>query len=82
MELNPDHPVTQEMHTEWHKILAIVMRKLGINKVSIMLEDVQSLANDVQMPVVIAHSRKESLDIILTTEAEALMYANERGLQL
>lgn len=44
MELNPNHPVTTALRTEWHKLLAIAMHKLGYMNLHITEEDVERFA--------------------------------------
>ena len=43
-EINPNHPMTQEMHDQWHKIVAILMLKAGAREVLITEDDVALLA--------------------------------------
>lgn len=31
-EINPNHPVTQEMREQWHKIVALMMVHFGIKE--------------------------------------------------
>jgi hypothetical protein len=40
MELNPNHPVTQQVSDHWHKICALLMAKLGTDHVVITLADI------------------------------------------
>lgn len=45
-ELNPNHPVTQEVHDHWHKIAFMLMRKMGKDRVVITPQEVERFAND------------------------------------
>ncbi len=46
MELNPNHPVTQEVHDHWHKICAILMMRFGVDAVEITEADVAALGHN------------------------------------
>lgn len=46
MELNPNHPTTQQLHDHWHKIVAVIMHKLGGDHVVVTVEDMQRLPSD------------------------------------
>lgn len=35
MSGNPNHPVTQQLDSQWHKLCAIVMCKLGVTEIEI-----------------------------------------------
>jgi hypothetical protein len=43
-ELNPNHPVTREVHDHWHKLCALALHKLGVSKVSITSADIESFS--------------------------------------
>lgn len=74
-ELNPNHPVTQEMHDNWHKIVALIMRKFGVSEVEIGLEDISG-----EGMAVVADTRKNDVLIIrLITMKEAEKLAKEVG---
>lgn len=45
-ELNPNHPVTREMHEQWHKICILLMRKMGVREVVISVDEVVRMAED------------------------------------
>ena len=46
MELNPNNPVTMQMHDHWHKMCAVLMLKTGAHEVDVTPEDVQRLADE------------------------------------
>ena len=52
MELNPKHRMTKAMHDHWHKLLAIVMAKQGLNHVTIGSDDLKLLQDGNQCIVV------------------------------
>ncbi len=45
MELNPNHPVTQQVSTQWHKIVALIMHKQKLENVVITEKDVIAVSN-------------------------------------
>lgn len=46
-ELNPNHPVTREVHDQWHKICFLLMRKMGVTEIAISPDEVtRSLASE------------------------------------
>lgn len=40
-ELNPQHPVTVNLHGHWHKIAAFIMVKLQVKEVTLDLADLE-----------------------------------------
>jgi hypothetical protein len=45
-ELNPNHPVTQEVHDRWPKVCAILMMRLGKTSLEITEADAAALGNN------------------------------------
>lgn len=76
--LNPNHPVTQAMDTEWHKIVAILMHKLGLNEVELTEADINAFVTSGYAAVTI-HAGETTLRLNLATEAEAERLAREHG---
>lgn len=79
-ELNPNHPVVQEMREQWHKLLAIVMTDFGVEEIEItpqMLEDFQALYGE--GAAVVADTRGGKLTIRLVRGDEAARLAREEG---
>ena len=37
---NPNHPVVQEMESQWYKLCALTLFKLGLTKLEITSEDI------------------------------------------
>lgn len=76
MELNPEHPATQAAHDQWHKIAALLVKKLG-GKTVITSEGIAELTSN---SVVLTHFKKDSieLEILLMTDA-ALIAMNDRS---
>lgn len=75
VELNPDHPVTEQLHDNWHKFCGILMMKLGarvnIGEVFIGLEDVNKLAALGDGVAVLAHVQHDGIHLKLVDAAGA-----------
>lgn len=76
-ELNPNHPVTQQVHEHWHKIAAIMMQKLGQSAVEITEADVLALGDNDK--AVVADCRGGRMVIRLISMEEARKIARQEG---
>jgi len=76
-ELNPQHPVTQEVHDHWHKLAALLMVKLNADVVVITPADIERM-NQRDL-VIIAHAHADCLEIKLLPRAEGERLAREAG---
>lgn len=77
MELNPNHPVTQQVHDSWHKIAAILMQKFGMYAVEITEADVLALGDNEK--AVMADCRGGRFVIRLVSMGEAEKLARKEG---
>lgn len=77
-ELNPNHPVTAEMHDSWHKLCAMVMFKFGVRHVEITAEEIESFASSGACNIVL-HPKGDVLTVFLVSDAEAERLAREEG---
>jgi hypothetical protein len=75
-ELNPNHPVTSRMRDQWHKILALVMLKHGLTKVTITPEDIADAAGKMNVAV---GEFGGALEVWLVDDAEAVELARREG---
>lgn len=76
-ELNPHHPVTESMRDQWHKIAALLMRKLGQTHVIITEADIADIGEaDV---CVIIHDKADGIHVRLVGRAEGERLAREHG---
>lgn len=71
-ELNPNHPVTQEMHDLWHKMVAVLLWKFCDGKFMFTNEDAEKFAKAMDGSVVIVHAHRANLELKIVTEAEAM----------
>lgn len=76
---NPNHPVTQAIDDQWHKLLALVLVKLGQERVVLTEEDVDAIAARPGGTVVVAHSHRDSIELRIVTEAEGEALARKAG---
>lgn len=74
--LNPNHPVSQKMFDQWHKVVGLVMLKLDIAEVVITLEDLQQLQQGL---CVVAHDQADGLHIRLVSESEGRQLVSVHG---
>jgi hypothetical protein len=76
-ELNPNHPVTREVHDHWHKVCGILMMKLGKDAVEITESDVTALGDNER--AVVADCRGGRFVVRLVTMEEGEKLAREEG---
>jgi len=75
-ELNPNHPVTEELHAEWQKVAAALLLKLAPGKRVILdLQDFQKV--DGLCVVVSAHA--DHIELYTVTMEEAVKLATKEG---
>lgn len=79
-ELNPNHPVTREMHEQWHKILAITLFKLGRPEIVITSSDIEEFSKALGPDAAVAvHPRGDVMRVFLVNGAEAARLARKEG---
>lgn len=69
-ELNPEHPVTQTLHEQWHKIAALIMMKLGVKQVVITQADMDEFLKQEGSNIVL-HAHADCMDIRIVGSEEA-----------
>lgn len=74
---NPNHPVTQQMQTEWHKICAIMMLAVDRTEFEITPELVNDFVASGKM--IACDLRGGRMVIRLMTEAEGERLARQEG---
>ena len=81
MELNPNHPVTQEVSGQWHKFLAVLMLKLGHNHLVISPADIEDFMQSGFGAVTVKDGEHGDgcLHFRLVSMAEAERLAREEG---
>jgi hypothetical protein len=76
-ELNPNHPVTQEVHDHWHKVCGVLMQKFGQTAVEITSDDVAALGDNEMC--VVADCRGGKFIVRLMTMEEGERLARQEG---
>lgn len=76
MEVNPNHPTTQAVHDQWHKIAALVMRKLGATHVLITADDVRKMVGG---NFIVVQELPDGLHVRMVDERTAMKLAREHG---
>jgi hypothetical protein len=76
-ELNPNHPVTQMTHDNWHKIVGVIMLKFGVTDVEIESDDVLRLGDNEK--AVVADCRGGRFIIRVVGMDEARKLARKEG---
>ena len=74
-ERNPNHPVTQALHGEWSKLLAITMHKFRIHHIVITREDIA----DIAPCAIVAQEFPDGTHLRLIDEATAIELAKKEG---
>lgn len=83
-KLNPNNEVVQAVDDQWHKIVYVIMRKLGVENVDITMEDIKRVQEESNRFAVcldcLSHGKLEptmAVRILPMEEAERL--AREEG---
>lgn len=79
MEINPNHPVTQEVHDLWHKIAALLVHKTGKKEMTITLDDLQAWERDYPDGAIVIKANNLDFRLWLVTAVEAEQLAREEG---
>jgi len=77
-ELNPNHPVTQELREQWYKLCAMLMFKMGVTEVKITAVDIERFMASRRCNIM-AHPKGEVITLALVTDAEAKRLARREG---
>lgn len=78
-ELNPNHPVTQEIHDHWRKIAFMLMRKISQDRVIITPEEVELFANDAGSAITIRFDDTMGIVLRIVNSEEADRLARSEG---
>lgn len=81
MELNPNHPVTRQARTEWHKIAALIMAKLGVKELTLSIQDIERALRGGLNIVLDARDERETgvLTVRIVDDATAAELARKEG---
>lgn len=79
-ELNPNHPVTQELCEQWHKIVALIMRAQGLTELIISPSEVQEAFSTLDgLNVTIRINDRQGVVLQLVSDKEAERLVREEG---
>lgn len=78
MELNPNHPVTSAMNEQWHKIVAVLLHKFGLNHTEITPQDLNAFAKS-GLGAVTVKTENEVIELNLISFEEAERLAKIEG---
>lgn len=76
-ELNPNHPVTREVHDHWHKVCGILMMRLGKTVIEITEADIVALGDNEK--AVVADCRGGKFILRMVTMEEGGRLARDAG---
>jgi hypothetical protein len=75
--INPNHPVTQSVEENWHKIVALMVLQQG-GKVTIGCDEIESMIDGPPQVVVVKYAAN-SIDLWMVSEVEAQHMGREEG---
>lgn len=79
MERNPNHPVTREMHDQWHKIALLLMMQMGETKVMIPAGLLTKMAEENEGGAVTIRFSDDGIHLEIVDAAEADRLAHFEG---
>lgn len=83
MEINPNHPVTREVHDHWHKIAALLLMKITGGKkgkiVRISVAEIQRMTAENDMIAVVLQERGDYMELRIVDSEEAKRLAKQEG---
>lgn len=84
MEINPNHPVTQEVHDHWHKIAALLLLKITGGKkgkiVRISVADISRMADESgDLGAIVLQERGDYMELRMVSRKEAERLAKQEG---
>jgi hypothetical protein len=77
MEINPNHPVTKEMHDLWHRMVGVLLWKHCGGKDTITVADMRGFNAANPDCAVIFHAHPETVELKIVTVEEGLRLARE-----
>jgi hypothetical protein len=81
MELNPNHQVVRQAHSQWHKIAALIMVKLGLSELKLTPDDVAKITKGNVNIVLDARdeSKTGALTVRIVDDKTAAVLARQEG---
>lgn len=78
-ELNPNHPVTREVHEQWHKIAAIMLHKMGRQKLRITIADLQAWEREYPGGGIVIKANNLDIELWLVDADQARELSRKEG---
>ena len=80
LELNPNHPVTQEVRDQWHKLCAVILHDMGMETFEVTSEQIESFVKAYGAKgAIVADTRGGRFVLRLVNEREAGRLARREG---
>ena len=76
--MNPNHPVTRELHDQWHKLCAALMVKFDLTSVDITSADVERLATCGRANITM-RPHGNVITLMLVSDAQAAELVRKEG---
>jgi hypothetical protein len=77
-ELNPNHPVTRELHDQWYKLCAILLFKSGRREAKITSDDIERFTSSGYANITM-HPKGDVITLALVNDEEAARLARKEG---
>lgn len=77
-ELNPNHPVTQQVREQWHKLCALVLFKTGATEIKITSSDIERLRES-GMANITVRPEGDVITLSFVSDSEAARLARHEG---
>lgn len=81
MELNPNHPVTQQLHEQWHKLAILIMIKNGDDHVVITGKYLEKLSQIYpgDLPAITICEKEDGIHLRIISQTEGALLARKEG---
>lgn len=78
MEMNPNHPMTEAVRDQWHKIVVLLMIKLKKSHVEITQSEIEQMTSG-NVGAVTIQAKDDRIILNLVSPSEAAKLARKEG---
>lgn len=78
MERNPNHPVTNAMRDQWHKLCAIALWLSGKTELNITAKDIEDFQES-ELKNIVVHPQADVITLRLVSDEEGKRLALKEG---
>lgn len=78
MEMNPNHPMTEAVRDQWHKIVVLLMMKLKKSHIEITQGEIEQMASG-SVGAVTIQAKDDRIILNLVSPSEAARLARKEG---